>query len=139
MHLRHYLSHAAKRGFKWGEHDCILFSAGWVMNVSGRDPAQPWRGTYRNEAEGKALLERCGGMATCIAEALAHCGWREVVLGQEMTAPGDIVLVERVDWEGGQAAGIAVDRGRVALLTKLGLVVGPGAIIKAWRMGNDRG
>lgn len=133
MLLRRYLSHAAQRGFAWGEQDCILFAAGWAREVCGRDPAAAWRGQYRNEQSGMACLERAGGMATAIHAALTDCGWRRV--HTEKIRHGDIVLADLPAHDAPQAAGIAVGRGRIALLTRRGLVVAPVTITRAWRHG----
>jgi hypothetical protein len=40
------MDQAARRPFKRGEHDCLLFLADWVLNRTGIDPAEHLRGRY---------------------------------------------------------------------------------------------
>lgn len=131
MLLRHYLTTAARRGFAWGENDCILFAAGWAQHVCGRDPAQDWRGHYRNEEAANACLQRAGGLEQAIHGALIACGWRRAATAK----PGDIVLATLPGHDGKQAAGICVGRNKTALITRKGLVVAPVPVLRAWRHG----
>ena len=32
--------------FKWGEHDCMLSVANYLLDVTGKDPAEEYRGMY---------------------------------------------------------------------------------------------
>jgi|13_taG_2_1085334.scaffolds.fasta_scaffold09850_4 hypothetical protein len=34
------------RKFKWGEHDCMLSIANYLLDVTGKDPAEEYRGMY---------------------------------------------------------------------------------------------
>jgi hypothetical protein len=34
------------RKFKWGEHDCMLSIANYLWDVTGKDPAEEYRGMY---------------------------------------------------------------------------------------------
>lgn len=130
--LKRYLADAARRGFVWGEHDCILFAAGWVREVSGVDPAAAWRGGYLGEIEGRTLLAQLGGLSQVMGRALAACNWRSVsVVAFEA---GDVVLAAPRD-EAQHRAGIAVDARKIALLTRRGIVVASMPVLRAWRRG----
>jgi hypothetical protein len=134
--LSRYLAEAAARGFVWGEHDCMLFAADWVREVSGVDPAARWRGKYNSQWQAEALLATQGGMGEAMAQALSACNWSTVsVVALEagdvvLAAPREGVVAAR------HVAGIAVDQRKVALLTQRGkreLVVAPVPVLRAWR------
>ena len=77
------------RQWQWGGCDCHLYPSDWVREVTGRDPAASWRGTYSDEAGAHALLDRLGGTEALTARVMARDGF-------ELTsAPvdGDIGLV----------------------------------------------
>lgn len=129
--LAEFLSAAAARGFCWGTHDCMLFAADWARELTGADPAVAWRGSYDSQSGALAILTAEGGHISIMAQGLQPHGWRRVAT--EETEPGDIVLAEPVRHP--VAAGIAVARARIALLTRRGLVVGPIPVTAAWRHG----
>lgn len=56
----------------WGQSDCSLRIADWVVENGHADPAADWRGTYDSEGACRALLACRGGLighvATCAAE-----------------------------------------------------------------------
>lgn len=66
-----YASEAGARPFRPGRHDCALFAAGWVKQVTGQDHASGWRSTYRSLKRGQKLLEEAG-FADHVALAAAH-------------------------------------------------------------------
>jgi hypothetical protein len=135
--LRHYLGEAARRGFAWGEHDCILFAAGWVREVCGQDPARQWRRRYADEASAKACLEQAGGMLQAIEGAIVPLGWRR--MQPEAISAGDVALIDLPGHDGKEAVGIVAGRRKVALLTRRGLVVAPVPVLAAWRYGGRHG
>lgn len=86
--LTAYLKERADRPFEWGVNDCCIFAADWVRLVTGRDPMGYWRG-YSDEAEAHHLIERGGGLARMVTEALG------LALPTVATAQrGDVVLFE---------------------------------------------
>jgi len=134
--LSRFLSAAATRGFAWGRHDCMLFAADWAKALTGVDPAAGWRGTYLDETEARAVLSAAGGPEAQMHRALKRCGWRRIGAGP--AAPGDIALAvppRHAD----ACAGIVAQSGRVALLTRGGLVVWPIPVLAAWRHGAMHG
>lgn len=66
-----YAADAGARPFCPGRHDCALFAAGWVKQVTGRDLARGWRSTYRSLRRGQHLLQEAG-FADHVALATAH-------------------------------------------------------------------
>jgi hypothetical protein len=131
MQLAAFLSAAASQGFAWGRHDCMLFAADWARALTGDDPAAAWRGSYDSQFGALAILTAEGGHIQIMAQGLKPHGWRRVAT--EDTEPGDIVLANPLPHQ--VAAGVAVARDCIALLTRRGLVVGPVPVIAAWRHG----
>ena len=98
--LTAYLKERADRPFEWGVNDCCIFAADWVRLVTGRDPAQALRGEYSDETGASQLIERGGGVARMVTEALG------LALPTVATAQrGDVVLFESGN---GPALGICV-------------------------------
>jgi hypothetical protein len=57
------------RRFKWGEHDCALFAADWVLECCGVDLADCYRGTYRTAITGRRLVDAGGGLMMMVRRA----------------------------------------------------------------------
>jgi hypothetical protein len=66
-----YAADAGQKPFRPGRHDCALFAAGWVKQVTGQDLARGWRSTYRSLKRGQQMLEEAG-FADHVALAAAH-------------------------------------------------------------------
>lgn len=66
-----YTADAGQQPFRPGRHDCALFAAGWVKQVTGRDLARGWRSTYRSLKRGQQLLQDAG-FSDHVAFAAAH-------------------------------------------------------------------
>lgn len=58
--LETYLSEAREKPFCWGKNDCVLFAAGWVWFVTGKDPARRWRGRYATKMEAARRIKEAG-------------------------------------------------------------------------------
>lgn len=69
--LAAYLSECERKPHVYGEHDCLLFSAGGELAMTGADPAAEIRGQYRSQA-GAARLLRERGFASLEAAVDAH-------------------------------------------------------------------
>ena len=134
--LSAYISAAGRRGFIWGEHDCIVFGANWVEHLTGRDPIAAYRGRYATEEEARALLEAAGGAAMAINEELSANGWT-FVQGEELKA-GDVALA-LVPGHKEAVVSIAVSRSKLAFLTARGILIWPGDVIAAWRWNDPHG
>jgi hypothetical protein len=60
--LKSYLGAARRREFRWGLHDCALFCADWVWQVTGFDVGATWRGKYDTEAGAQEFIDAAGGL-----------------------------------------------------------------------------
>ena len=76
------------RAFSWGENDCALFAADWVLECTGTDPAASLRGTYQTAAEAARIVHAQGGLATIADTVLVR--W----LLPRMAGRGDVALAE---------------------------------------------
>lgn len=90
MRLARFLEAASKRPFSWGQTDCALFAADWVLMATGEDPAVAFRGKYDSRS-GAALALRQYGAGTLEATATK-------MLGEPMSSPlcaqrGDICSI----------------------------------------------
>lgn len=131
--LTRFLADAGRRGFIWGQHDCMLFVADWALKLTGVDPGAPWRGTYASAAEAAAILARFGGPGPLLHHALTPSGWWPV----HECEPGDIAVVRaptRTNWA--LNAAIFEGRGRFCLLTERGTVHAPAPFMLGWRHQN---
>lgn len=66
-----YLADAVRTPFSWGEHDCALFVADCVREMTGTDLAAAARGQYRTASEARAFMA-AGGVADLTALAASH-------------------------------------------------------------------
>lgn len=85
--LARHVEAAYRVPFKWGEHDCALWSAQWVREATGQDFGSGWEGKYKTELGAARLLKRLG-YATVADLADAHLARKPVPFAQR----GDIVL-----------------------------------------------
>ncbi len=117
---------ARGRPFSWGEHDCALFAAGVVRELTGEDLAASFRGRYRSKAEAVAILGARGGLEAVATSALG------APLGTPALAQrGDVVLVQTDE---GLALGICCGP-HAAVTGPQGLAFAPmPAWLKAWRV-----
>lgn len=92
MQLAEYLEQSERKRWAWGVEDCALWPANWALALTGRDPAERWRGTYSSEAEAKALIEAGGGYSELVRAGLESTGWTAT----ETLEDGDIGVVEGV-------------------------------------------
>jgi len=131
--LARYISEAADQPFEWGRHDCCTFIAGWAKRITGIDPSEPWRDGYCSEAMAEAILEHGGGIGSVLHGALKPLGF----VGVPSCYPGDICIVKAPTPRGPRlCCSLFVGRGRFAMLTQRGLVVGPVPYLMGWRHPN---
>lgn len=62
--------------FVWGQSDCSLLIADWLVENGHPDPAAEWRGTYNDEASCRALLAARGGLLAHVGDCAARIGLR---------------------------------------------------------------
>lgn len=84
-----YASEAGQRPFRPGRHDCALFAAGWVKQVTGQDHARGWRSAYRSLKRGQELLVDAS-FPDHIALAAAHLP----EIAPAFAQVGDIAVLE---------------------------------------------
>lgn len=59
-HLVAYLAAANHKPHRYGHHDCMIFAAGAVKALTGRDPARGHRGKYSSAATARRYLASLG-------------------------------------------------------------------------------
>ena len=109
--------------FKWGAHDCCLFSADAVLLQTGEDPAAEIRGTYTDERGAVNLMRAMGGLRGVAHQALGE------PIPALLAQVGDVVLVSA-----GKRDALAICNGSTALApSSVGLVPVPmGEARMAW-------
>lgn len=65
--------------FVWGQSDCALLIADWVLANGYADPAAHLRGTYDNEDACAAILEADGGLSTVVGACAHAAGLRPIL------------------------------------------------------------
>jgi hypothetical protein len=131
-----HLKAALGRPFSWGEHDCALFAANAVRDMTGIDGAAPFRGRYRTARGATLALRRFagGGLAEAAAAICATHGWPAVPV--TLAQRGDLVLLDTAE---GPALGLVDLTGRQAV--KAGqdglqaLPLDAPSVLKAWSIG----
>ena len=74
--LRSYVVSVKDTPFVWGQHDCLLFAAGCVQAVTGRDLADNYRGKYSTARQAKQLLKQITAGEGTVDAALDRVGQR---------------------------------------------------------------
>lgn len=118
---------AYNRPFAWGMHDCALWAADVVEAMTGRDPAESYRGRYTTPRSAIKALRDHGfaDLGEAITDALGE------PIEPKLAQRGDVVLTDN----GGQpAAGVCIGK-TVAVPGRAGLVFQPIAgWLMAWRV-----
>lgn len=127
--LAAFIAARERRPFRWGEHDCCLFAADWVLECTGTDPAAALRG-YDSERQARRLLKDAGGLRALVDELLpAHpsVAW---------AGRGDVVLVDGGHGPHNPALAVIDGLHAVAPAPAAGLARVPMAYwLYAWRVG----
>lgn len=77
--------------FIWGVHDCAMFAADAILQMTGCDPLAEWRGRYGDEDGGNSITEAMGGFDAFMEAAFARFGMRDCPAA--LTQRGDVALV----------------------------------------------
>ena len=72
--LSAYLEASSRLPWVWGERDCALWVANFVLSIRGTDPGATWRGKYRTRLGCERLLKNQGGLAQVMSLGAAACG-----------------------------------------------------------------
>lgn len=124
--LPRFLEERRDMAFAWGENDCALYAADWVLRMTGEDPGAEYRGRYRGAAGAARVMRRIagGGVVAVATRAfgppaaspfLARRGDIAAVPGRGADGHLDLALGV-VDETGGRVASMGFDRQRLALL-----------------------
>lgn len=127
LSLTGFIRYGASRPFEWGECDCCLWAADWVMLRTGRDPAKPLRGLYRGQIGASRYVKRAGGYRPLVGSLMARAGFPET--GFPMV--GDVGLID-IDEGSGWAVAIKLPGRRWVAKAPLGVTVAPFHHIAAW-------
>lgn len=133
--LTAFLRAQAGRRLVWGESDCLLTPADWLVRLGLPDPAAPWRGRYRDEAGAEAILAELGGLEALMRaalEPLATHGVRR--LGAEEPRPGDVAAVRVTGPRGPAAVGAIRSERRWAVRAARGMWFGRADALAVWRV-----
>lgn len=87
--LSAYLSRALRREWKWGDLDCFLFCADWIVERDGVDPAAEFRAAYHDVRAARRLMKVHGGIAALADRCLVGVGLRKI----DVPSAGDVGLV----------------------------------------------
>lgn len=85
--LAAFIERRRRARFRWGRHDCVLFAADAIEQMTGVDPIVSLRGRWRSRAEALAILEAEGGMLMAIDQRLP------VLESVAMAQRGDLVAI----------------------------------------------
>lgn len=71
MTLHEYITANLRKPFAWGEHDCVLFAAGWVAIATGKDytSALP---RWSSAKQALRMVRNLGGMEAIVDARLTR-------------------------------------------------------------------
>ena len=113
--LAEFLASCEGRAHVYGEHDCLLFAAGAALAITGEDPAEAIRGTYRSQASSIRALQADGAR-------LGHDGTLEGAIDARLPQV-PVGFARRGDWALHEGS-VGVVAGRYALF--VGARIGDG-------------
>jgi hypothetical protein len=116
-----------RQRFVWGETDCIMATCNYVRDVTGVDPAKPWRGMYTDESGAKAIYGPYGGPLALFRHGMALAGIPET---EAPTAGCPVVC----DVMGHEIAGVYLGNNRAAFMAERGCVEMRARILGAWQI-----
>lgn len=124
---------------RWGVDDCMLAVADVVMEITGKDPAKPFRGRYTTKRGALRVMGR-GGTLKAANDAARRLRWRGI--SPHSAGPGDVglMLMKGEDMRGRQvtvyAAMICRAPGWFVGRNEAGFTGFPASkLVKAWRTG----
>ncbi len=130
-----YLDGVFDADFSAAGHDCLTFCADWLLQVTGRDVAGPWRNTYSTPIGAARILRESGGIFTFTAKAMAREGFAPAMAPQL----GDVGLIRGIATNDREAVAgaICVAPGLWAALTRRGLIEARTQPVAAWSLGME--
>lgn len=124
--LSNYIKSCESKPFVWGEHDCCLFAANVINEITGVDYAVEIRDTYKTAREALKVLENFEGVS-----GLA-CNYLGSEINSNLAQRGDVVLIKTE--EHGDTLAICTGTSCVAPGLKKLTSVSMANAIKAWRV-----
>jgi hypothetical protein len=88
--LSDYMATCNFKRFEWGRHDCCLFVANCVFEMTGVDLAQGYRGRYKDKFGAYKLMH--GNLITFIEKLFWAYGMPEIPFLEAKT--GDVVMFD---------------------------------------------
>lgn len=87
--LQAFLASRRDMRFAWEKNDCCMFAADWIRALTGRDPAEGFRGRYRTEIGAWRVLrsEGIGSLAELADRFL------ERLPDDQRARRGDVILM----------------------------------------------
>jgi hypothetical protein len=128
--LPQFLADGAAQPFVWGQCDCCLWPASWILLQTGVDPAAALRGSYSTRAGAYRLIMRAGGLQPLARSLAATAGLPETT----DPLPGDVGLV----FTGERLALAIKTRVGWACKSQKGIVAGLFPMVVAWRVSSSR-
>lgn len=125
-----YLWEAARKPWKWGEHDCCAFVAAWVRLNGHADPMAFIRGSYDSERSALRRIAEGGGLVPLWARGMADAGLKECA---DLRA-GDAGIIPTIESDGTREVAAIFTGERWAALAHRGLVCEPATPLRAWRV-----
>lgn len=133
--MKDFIAEGGLVPWRWGEHDCTIRPADWVLERRGLDPAFSFRSAYATAEECRALLKREGGLVRLVSRAMAECGLAETaapVLGDVGIVSAPIAVRGRRVLNAPVGAICAGDGQWAVLLENQGYGVGEATPLAAW-------
>lgn len=87
--LKSYLASQGKVQWAWGQADCTLFTADWVVWLTGSDPGDGLRGTYSSDLGAMEVIQANGGIDELVGGRLFGLGMQPT----QEPIDGDIGIV----------------------------------------------
>jgi hypothetical protein len=84
-----YLDELSATPWTWGECDCTMAVATWIMRITGADPLERYRGRYHSASEAKRTARRAGGFLPALGALLDEAGLERTQTFED----GDIAAV----------------------------------------------
>ena len=130
-----YIDQVANKPLKFGENDCALLSANCILQMTGTDIAEDFRGKYHNKSGMLQIIRDYGGSLLSLCDNISTKFSMPEVKTIDLK-PGDPVLFKA---HGAQfpgihnVLGVMANHGIVVAQGLMGLVViRPETIIKGW-------
>lgn len=120
-----YLRETCSLPWLWGTVDCMMWSAGLVLEATGSDPAAGLRKTYQTERDAKLVLSREGGALAVAGKSLDH------LLRRDRDALWGVCLTRHDIF--GCCAAVLAD-GLAMLKTDGGVIISSSTPLVRWRL-----